>query len=408
MAGLTVGGGLLVLFVDGILLSQLLARLSISGVVDPVWSFFATIGAALTGTGPVDVDAATGSDMAWAWQFHLGWIVVALAGSAVWAMLDRDHPDLRGAYRALSGIAAISLAVAMLIYGLAKAVPIQMGYMNLPAHQLQSVGDTGGFSMLWGSMAASTPYTVITGMIEVASGILLLFRRTRPAGAMLAIVALTQIVLLNLFYDVPVKLLSLELLLTAVALTTPSWPALLRIILPRSTSGGPLWARAAVVTAVLAVMAAVGAQNVDRWRSMDTPRSPLDGTWRATSFTVDGAPALAASSGPVWTAVAITLRGTPGRPAQGSAQDSVVTQRPDGTVQPFGLTVSDGALLLRSGAGAAPVRLAASQRSPDSLSLSGDVDGRRIEGTYQRRAMARESTEIRLVQPPVDRSRPRV
>jgi hypothetical protein len=67
-------------------------------------------------------------------------------------------------------------------------------------------------------MAASTAYTFFCGLTEVTAGTLLLFRRTLTVGALVAVAALVNIVLLNFCYDVPVKLYSSHLLMMALFL----------------------------------------------------------------------------------------------------------------------------------------------------------------------------------------------
>lgn len=340
----------------------------------------------------------------------MGWLLAGTVAGAAWgavAVRRRATAGIDRAARVLSGIACGTLAVAMLLYGLAKLIPAQMGHMNLPAYQLQAIGDTEPFSMLWGYMAASTPYTVVTGAIEVTAGVLLVFPRTRLAGSLLSIVALTQIVLLNVFYDVPVKLLAVELLVAAVVLALPHARALLAAVFP------PAERRRTVVTATTVALAAVligvtTAGNLARVDAMNTPRDARDGVWRATSLRLDGRPAAAAGqAGPVWTSLAITLRGTAERPAKGSAQDSLVTQTPDGAVTAWGLRADGDRFTVRAGAGATPVELTVIASGPDGLRVSGTVDGARLQATYERRTMERRSG-IRFVQAPFDRTRPRL
>lgn len=406
---LAVAGLVLVLFTAAVLLSQIFAAVSAASVFTPVWRAIGTVGALVTGSDPAPVDVATGSDLAWAWQFHAGALVIGIVAGLVWGALA-VRSGTRGAAgvdRVLRAIACAVLAVAMLLYGLAKVIPAQMGHMNLPAYQLQAVGDTEPFSLLWGYMAASTPYTVVTGAIELTAGLLLIVPRTRLAGALLSVVALTQIVLLNLFYDVPVKLLAAELLVIALALVFPYRRALLRAVLPATAS--PARRTGTVAAAVLAVVliAATVAGNLARVDTMNTPRDPRDGVWRATALTIDGAPALATGdAGPVWTSIAITLRGTADRPAKGSAQDSLVTQTPDGAVTAWGLRADGDRFTVRRGAGAAPVDLQVTT-VPDGLRLCGTVDGRRLDARYERRSLERHH-DIRFVQAPFDRTRPRL
>ncbi|NMD55462.1 MULTISPECIES: hypothetical protein [Tsukamurella] len=409
---LTVAGLVLILFTAAVLLSQIFAALSAASVFTPLWRAVGTVGAWITGTDPAPVDVATGSDLEWAWQFHAGALVIGVGAGLLWGVVavrsgDRGAAGVDRAARVLRAIATGVLAVAMLLYGLAKVIPAQMGHMNLPAYQLQAVGDTEPFSLLWGYMAASTPYTVVTGAIELTAGLLLIVPRTRLAGALLSIVALTQIVLLNVFYDVPVKLLAAELLVIALVLVFPHRRELLRAVLPAAAS--PARRTGTVVAGVLAavLIAATVAGNLARVDTMNTPRDPRDGVWRAVTLTVDGAPALAAGeTGPVWTSIAITLRGTADRPAQGSAQDSLVTQAPDGAVTAWGLRADGDRFTVRAGAGAEPVELQVTT-VPDGLRVAGTVDGRRLEAQYERRELDRRS-DIRFVQAPFDRTRPRL
>ena len=135
---------------------------------------------------------------------------------------------------------------------------------------------------------------------------------------------------------------------------------------------------------------------------LHTPRSALDGVWRATSFTIDGAPAGLAQRDPApWSNVAITLRGNDSNAALKSlstAYDSVVTQEPSGYTTAWGLEVDGDVLALRKKEGDAPLRITA-RVVGDKLHLSGTVDGKRIDGVYERRYMERERSHFRFVQP---------
>lgn len=78
-------------------------------------------------------------------------------------------------------------------------------------------------------MGASDIYSIASGLAEFTAGILLLWRRTWLAGGFLAMLAMAQVFLLNLCYDVPVKLLSGTLLATAIAITFPYWSTVLQV-----------------------------------------------------------------------------------------------------------------------------------------------------------------------------------
>lgn len=404
------GGGILLLSVYGN------AGLAVVWKFSGIWWLFAQIGSFITTGGGVDIVVSGGGDNRWQWSMHLGWIVVGLVIVAVWTALDRNRPNYRSLLGLLGVLARFALALSMLFYGIAKVLPTQMGFMALPANQLQLTGDTSLFTTLWGFMGASVPYMVVTGLIELTAGVLLLWRRTAILGSLLAIVAMGQVFLLNLFYDVPVKIIAGELLLIAIALTVPYAPNLVRAALNRPTAtpvpplpvagAGRSWARITgqvlkfgIAGILMMVLTASGALMT---YVLHTPRSALDGVWRATSFTIDGAPAGLAQRDPApWSNVAITLRGNDSNAALKSlstAYDSVVTQEPSGYTTAWGLEVDGDVLALRKKEGDAPLRITA-RVVGDKLHLSGTVDGKRIDGVYERRYMERERSHFRFVQP---------
>jgi hypothetical protein len=62
-------------------------------------------------------------------------------------------------------------------------------------------------------MGTSHIYSVATGMIEVITGILILIKRTRTAGFFLALAVSINILLINIGFDISVKLFTLFLLM---------------------------------------------------------------------------------------------------------------------------------------------------------------------------------------------------
>ena len=211
----TLGGGLTILSVFG--------SLQFAPVMSVVQGPFARLGALVTGTELQLPELTSSGDSMGIWQYHIGWAVVAVVITAVWTLLDRG----RGDYRSLGGllwqVGRIALASGMIFYGLGKAIPTQMGFMQLPTYALQPAGDISRMNMLWGFMGASDGYSIVTGLVELISGILLLSRRTWILGALGSIVSMVQVLLMDSFYNVPVKFLCFEFLVIAIALLAPQW-----------------------------------------------------------------------------------------------------------------------------------------------------------------------------------------
>jgi len=77
-------------------------------------------------------------------------------------------------------------------------------------------------------IGSSPIYEGICGYAELLAGILLLFRRTALFGALLASFVLLNVLLDNLFFDVPVKIYAAHLLFFALFLTLPDAGQLFR------------------------------------------------------------------------------------------------------------------------------------------------------------------------------------
>ena len=133
----------------------------------------------------------------------------------------------------------LDLATIMLGYGFAKVLPTQFGIPTLTAYA-QPLGEFSPMGLLWAFMAASTPYTVLTGAIEVVGALCLLFRRTATLGALILFGALVNVAMLNFTYDVPVKIFTLNLLLMTAYIAAPDMRRLADVLLlNRSTAPRP-------------------------------------------------------------------------------------------------------------------------------------------------------------------------
>lgn len=148
----------------------------------------------------------------------------------VWSVADRRRPHYATLHEWLRVILRYALGVAMVFYGLAKLFHLQM----LPPHLaklVQPLGDSSPTSLLWIFMGSSAWYSAFTGAVEILGGVLLFNRRTTTLGALISIGALTQVVALNLSYDVSVKLWSMHLLALTLVLVVPDLGRLAKVFL---------------------------------------------------------------------------------------------------------------------------------------------------------------------------------
>ena len=127
---------------------------------------------------------------------------------------------------------SFTLAATLFVYGFAKIYPGQFLPPSLGT-LIETYGESSPMGLLWTFMGASRWYTLFGGLAGIVPGLFLCFRRTRTLGALLAAAVLTNVVALNLFYDVPVKQYSAHLLLLAIYLAAPDLAALGRLFLLR-------------------------------------------------------------------------------------------------------------------------------------------------------------------------------
>jgi hypothetical protein len=108
----------------------------------------------------------------------------------------------------------------MVGYGLVKVLKLQFPFPKV-YRLYQPFGEASPMGLLWTFMGYSTAYNIFTGSLEVIGGMLLCFRRTRLLGALIVVAVMSNVVMLNFTYDVPVKLFSTHLLLIAILIILP-------------------------------------------------------------------------------------------------------------------------------------------------------------------------------------------
>lgn len=136
-------------------------------------------------------------------------VALALLLSMLWGLLDKRREYITG-WAWLRAWLRYFLAMMMMSYGMSKLFPIQMPFPD-PMRLMQRFGDASPMRMLWTFIGSAPAYQMVLGGMEVLCGLLMLQRRTTLAAGLLSVAVSAQILLLNLCFDVPVKLLSSHL-----------------------------------------------------------------------------------------------------------------------------------------------------------------------------------------------------
>lgn len=187
-------------------------------------------------TGEAAAPHPTGSgDTALAWIGELCLIAAALLGCALWSAVSEmrgRRKEYHALYAWLRLLMRFVLALTLLSYGFYKVFPMQM-----PPPSTITLNETYGASspmlLAWTFLGASPTYRIFAGLCEVIPGLLLLFRRTTTVGALGAAAVMLNVLMMNMSYDIPVKLFSAMLLLMALFLLAPDLQPMWRFFLAR-------------------------------------------------------------------------------------------------------------------------------------------------------------------------------
>ena len=146
--------------------------------------------------------------------------VVALIATAVWSWIDRKQENYDQLYQWLRLFVRLTLAVAMISYGANKL--FRMQFPEPPLYRfVDYYGNSSPMGLLWTFMGMSRAYSLFAGIAEMLGGLLLIVPRFTTLGALVTLAAMSNVLMLNLAYDVPRKIYSIHLVLMCLFLLLP-------------------------------------------------------------------------------------------------------------------------------------------------------------------------------------------
>ena len=241
----------------------------------------------------------TGSgDSTFAYVQNLLILVFAILAMFIWSLLDRRRQNYAYLHHWLRLYVRLVLGATLISYGAAKVIKSQFPDPFL-WRLLEPYGDSSPMGLLWTFMGYSTPYNFFTGMVETMAGALLIVPRLSTLGALLSIGAMGNVFMLNMSYDVPVKLYSFNLLMMGVFVLLPETRRLINVFIlnrnaARDTSPS-LFRRRALNLAILALQLVFLAYSVvfDLYQTHELMKRyaatpPLYGIYAVDEFTLDG------------------------------------------------------------------------------------------------------------------------
>ena len=235
-------------------------------------------------------------DTSWAWTQVFLYLSLAAIGCIVWSVLDRKRMHYARLAFWLRMIVRYYIAAAALSYGIIKLFLLQMTFPTL-SQLATPLGDLLPMRFSWLFIGYSAPYQFFSGAMETTAGLLLLYRRTVTAGLFAATGAFLNVVMINLSYDVPVKIYASHLLLACLFLLALDAPRLVRLLVlnqpvpatsaydPKFTVGWQRWGAAGVKLFLMFQFLIFPVQTGwQRYKAQNSPAAP--GAFRAGFYDV--------------------------------------------------------------------------------------------------------------------------
>ena len=323
-------------------------------------------------------------DKTFDWVLAFCLLIIAALITCVWSILDRRRENYVTFHKWFRLAMRFMLASEMFLYGLAKAIPLQMPFPFL-TRLLEPYGNFSPMAVLWSSVGASHSYEIFTGCAETLGGILLLAPRTATLGALVCLADMIQVFTLNMTYDVPVKLFSFHLILFSLFLLAPDANRLIGFFFTYRTIGPsrqmPLFRSMRANRVAVALQVAFGLyligmgiySGIGAWSRYGgaRPKSALYGIWNVDEMSVDGhlRPALFTDHDR-WRRVVFDF------------PTFTSFQRPDDTFTGYSSTIGekDSTLTLTKAADKNwKASFTYARPSPDQLVLNGSMDGHQVQ-----------------------------
>lgn len=231
-------------------------------------------------------------DTSYAWVSLLLLITFALAASLIWSLTDSKRPHYNTLYYWLTVLIRYYIAFMLINYGVIKVMHAQMPPPTL-TRLIQPLGEFSPMGLAWTFIGYSKGYNILIGVAEILS-VFLLFRKTMVLGCLITTVSTINIMAINYFYDVPVKMISTALFLLSVYLLIPYLQSLYTLFIlgkpvQLTQLGQPLkedWRKKGIkickifIISLFTILQVIGIYKTRQAMSTYFSRSPLYGIYR--------------------------------------------------------------------------------------------------------------------------------
>jgi len=156
-------------------------------------------------------------DTSYGWAQVWLFLSISVIGCIIWSLFDGKRKAYHQLNYWLCLFTRYYISMIAFIYGIEKLFALQMYFPNL-SQLATPLGDFLPMRFSWLFIGYSTPYQVFSGVMETIVGLLLLYRRTATLGILMGTAVFLNVMMLNLCYDIPVKIFSMHIVMMCLFL----------------------------------------------------------------------------------------------------------------------------------------------------------------------------------------------
>jgi len=156
--------------------------------------------------------------------------LIGIVGGLIWTLLDRKSKSYNLLYYWIRVVVRYRAGIGIIGFGFTKLFPTQMPFPSLGLLN-SNFGDFTAQKIYWMSVGIVPWYQVFGGIIEIAAGTMLFFRKTTTFGAILLASALGDITYVNYAYDGGVHVYAFYFVFLALFLLADDVPKLYNLLI---------------------------------------------------------------------------------------------------------------------------------------------------------------------------------
>ena len=175
-------------------------------------------------------------DTTYAYLLLFFFLCLSILGSIIWSFIDKKRASYNQIHYGFLVFIRFIVIFFMFQYGIIKMFHLQMSPIS-NSDLIQTFGTKSPMGLAWKFMGFSMTYSFFAGLSELIAGFLLISRKTQTYGAIATVAVMLNVFMMNLCFDIPVKIFSFHLMLMGVLLLMSDFKRVFGVLIMNKNIG---------------------------------------------------------------------------------------------------------------------------------------------------------------------------